>query len=253
MESDQTLYTPACMCFEKKTIFSASKDLACVRSREFTHVEKAEDTDVWALKAPDFSLKLYSHLHLSQNKRENRCPPLFTSDSKEMLPRVKRPSHIVLPQINHSREGPAFALRYRPPDALESKLEYVKRGKYPSMAFSDPKPYDFRQYADNMPDIVTTKKKDPGNLNFKSQHLSSIGGTGPIEGIHQRATMRQFDTFKPAEPKWDSQLILPSRPWPPKSASYTRHRRRRGVHSAFMDRVEEKLTLSWKNKLYSSH
>ncbi|KAJ8354504.1 hypothetical protein SKAU_G00220710 [Synaphobranchus kaupii] len=74
------------------------------------------------------------------------------------------------------------------------------------------------------------------------------GGTRPRAEIHQRATMRQFDTVKPEEPKWDSQLILPSRPWPPKSASYSRHRRRRGVHSALMDRVEEKLNSSWKNK-----
>ncbi|XP_035267773.1 uncharacterized protein si:dkey-30e9.6 isoform X2 [Anguilla anguilla] len=247
MNSDQNLYSPASVCFEKKTIFSASRDLASVRSRGFVHLEKAKDTDVWAVKAPDFSPKLYSHLHLPRKKKENRSPPLFISDSQEMLFRVKRPAQIVLPEISQSRELPAFTLRYQPPGGLESKLAFVKKGKYPSTAYSDPKPYDFRQYADNMPDMVTTQKRDPGNLIFKSLHLSIIGGTTPREEIHQRATMKQFDTFKPAEPKWDSQLILPSIPWPPKSASYSRHRRRRGVHSAFMDRVEEKLTDSWKN------
>ncbi|XP_065483976.1 putative uncharacterized protein C7orf78 [Caloenas nicobarica] len=43
------------------------------------------------------------------------------------------------------------------------------------------------------------------------------------------------------ESKWDPRVLLPKYPWPPKSASFTRHRRRRGAHTVFSDRVEEKL------------
>ncbi|KAI1886120.1 hypothetical protein AGOR_G00210740 [Albula goreensis] len=246
MNSDQHFDSPTSLSFEKKISFSASQDLASIRSKGFVRLEKAHEMDAWELKAPDFTPKLYSSLHPLRKKKENRRPALFSPSSRETLFEVKRGTQIVLPEIHQSREPPAFTLSYRPPDALQTKLIFVKKGKYPCVAYSDPKPHDFRQYTDVMPDMVTALKKDPGNVNFKSQHLSTIGGTRPREDFHQRATTRRFDTFKPAEPKWDSQLILPRKPWPPKSASYTRHRRMRGVYSAFLDRVEEKLSSSWK-------
>ncbi|XP_036394614.1 uncharacterized protein si:dkey-30e9.6 [Megalops cyprinoides] len=246
MDSDKYLESPNSMCFEKKTVFSAGQDLASIRSKGFVHPETIHDTDVWEWKAPDFSPKLYTSLCLPWKKSENRRPALFVSNSRETLHGLNRVSQIVLPEIHPRKEQP-FTLRYRPPDALEAKLTFVRTGKYPSLTYTDPKPHDFRQYADDIPEMVFTLEKDPGNLNFKSRHLSTIGGIRSLGNVQQRASMRRFDTFKPAEPKWDTQLILPKRPWPPKSASYTRHRRRRGVHSALMDRVEEKLTISWKN------
>ncbi|KAJ8415953.1 hypothetical protein AAFF_G00405100 [Aldrovandia affinis] len=193
MNSDQCLDSPTSMRFEKKIIFSASQDLASIRSKGFVHLEKAKDIDTWELKAPDFSLKLYNSLNLPRKKKENRRPPLFASDSRKTLSGIKRPTQIVLPEINQGREPPGFTLRYRPPGVLESKLTFVKKGKYPSLAYSDPKPHDFRQYADDTPDIVTTQKKDPGNLYFKSQHLST--------SIRRDQTQRRFP------PEGDNEFI----------------------------------------------
>ncbi|XP_062322187.1 uncharacterized protein si:dkey-30e9.6 [Osmerus eperlanus] len=154
---------------------------------------------------------------------------------------------------------------------------FVKTGKYPTGPYNSPKPHDFRPLDEDLPHIVTTSKRDPIGLNFKSQHLDMnyslvystvyqrqcwmkclhILTTGYLSvtvfcsrhepELHTRSTFSQINTYKQAEPRWEANLILPKLSWPPKSASYTRHRRRRGIYSAFMDRVEEKISSSWKN------
>lgn len=40
----------------------------------------------------------------------------------------------------------------------------------------------------------------------------------PLKG-KQKHSDRRFLTYKPHESKWDPQLLVPSSPWPPKSAS----------------------------------
>ncbi|XP_072571985.1 putative uncharacterized protein C7orf78 homolog [Paramormyrops kingsleyae] len=219
-----------------------------------------DNVSLWNLNPPDFSPKLYKSLGLPQKNQEKRRPPLIMSSSHTFKNITKMTSSI-LHDTRAKKVPEPFVLRYHPPDSLESKLMFVKFGKYPDLPYRDPRPHDFRQYSDDMPDIVTTTEKDPNNLNFKSQHLStrrlqsalkiahftSVGQTRSLEDTHQHERLQRFDTFLTAEPKWDAELILPKNPWPNKSASYTRHRRRRGLYSAFMDRVEEKLPILWKN------
>ncbi|XP_042279542.1 uncharacterized protein si:dkey-30e9.6 [Thunnus maccoyii] len=195
--------------FEEKIQFSASQDLSLARSKWFTLPETENRGDVWSIKPPDFSLKLYSH---------------------------KR------------KDSPKFITSYRPPDALESELMYVKRGKYPTRPFKNHKPHNFRPLDEDLPDVVTAYERDPGNLNLKLRHLDIMRTTRSESDFSSRDTKTRMNTYKPAEPRWDARLMLPHRPWPPKSASYTRHRRRRGAYSAFLDRVEEKLSKSWKNR-----
>ncbi|XP_054672456.1 uncharacterized protein LOC129202879 isoform X2 [Grus americana] len=99
------------------------------------------------------------------------------------------------------------------------------------------------QYEANLPNLVTSYSRDPLNLKLKSQHLNTVfsdPGLEPLKG-KQKDSNRRFLTYKPCESKWDPRLLLPKNPWPPKSASFTRHRQRRGAHTAFLDRVEEKL------------
>ncbi|CAB1436442.1 unnamed protein product [Pleuronectes platessa] len=139
-----------------------------------------------------------------------------------------------------------FITSHRPPDALETELKFVRTGKFPSEPYVNPRPHDFRPLDENLPDIVTTYERDPGNLNLKLKHLDTMSTPRCDTSCTLRDTRMKMDTFKPAEPQWDRRLVFPQCPWPPKSASYTRHRRRRGAYSAFIDRVEEKLSRSWK-------
>ncbi|KAM3872987.1 uncharacterized protein C7orf78 homolog [Diretmus argenteus] len=200
--------------FERKALFSAGRDLAAARSKWVLLPESETRVDVWSIKTW---------------RRMDR----------------------VLPKVllqHHKRTDPAkFIATFRPPDALESKLMFVKTGKYPVGPYKNPKPHDFRPLDEDLPHVSTTAERDPGNLDFKSKRLDIIG-TKSQPDFSSRDSMMRMDTSKPAEPRWEAGLVLPKLPWPPKSASYTRHRRRRGVYSAFMDRVEEKLARSWENR-----
>ncbi|XP_050932075.1 uncharacterized protein si:dkey-30e9.6 [Lates calcarifer] len=203
---------------------------------------ESQCSDVWSIKPPDFSLKLYRSVSVPQKKERKVCAnPAANHQTTE----TKRRTELILPNVLHEsfkrKDPPKFITLYRPPDALESELMFVKMGKYPPEPYKNPKPHNFRPLDEELPDIVTTYDRDPGNLNLRLKTLVS-------HNYSSRDSKTRMDTHKPAEPKWDARLILPQPSWPPKSASYTRHRRRRGAYSAFLDRVEEKLSRSWKNR-----
>ncbi|XP_062279131.1 uncharacterized protein si:dkey-30e9.6 [Scomber scombrus] len=230
------LHPLSSVCFEDKIQFSASQDVYFARSKWFTLPEAESRGDVWSIKPPDFSLKLYRSLSIPQKKERKPCVNPAVSQPSE----TKRRIGIFLPNIlheNHKRkDSPKFITSYRPPDALASELMFVKKGKYPSGHFKNHKLHNFRPLDEDLPDIVTAYERDPVRTTRSESDLSL------------RDTKTKMNTFKPAEPRWDERLMLPHQPWPPKSASYTRHRRRRGTYSAFLDRVEEKLSNSWKNR-----
>ncbi|XP_070767864.1 putative uncharacterized protein C7orf78 homolog [Enoplosus armatus] len=204
--------------------------------------------DVWSIKPPDFSLKLYRSLSVPQKKeRKTHSNPALPQPGE-----TKRRTGIFIPNVLHEsyqrEDPPKFITSYRPPDALESELMFIKTGKYPSGPYKNPKPHDFRLLDEDLPGIVTTYERDPGNLNLKLKHMDITRTSRSKSDFSSRDTKTRMDTYKRAEPRWDARLILPPPLWPPKSASYTRHRRRRGAYSAFLDRVEEKLSRSWKNR-----
>ncbi|CAL8288023.1 unnamed protein product [Merluccius merluccius] len=106
---------------------------------------------------------------------------------------------------------------------------------------------------DDLPNMATVSKKDLGDLEFRLNHrdICSVKTTRSESDLTSRdtiKTMMKMDTYKPAEPTWDLRLLLPKPQWPPKSASFTRHRRSRAAYSAFMERVEEKLSTSWSQR-----
>ncbi|KAM7382954.1 hypothetical protein PAMP_002647 [Pampus punctatissimus] len=236
------LHPLSSVCFEEKIQFSARQDLFFTRSKWFTLPKTESRGDVWSIKPPDFSLKLYRSASVPQKKERTPCP-------NPAVRETKRRTVIFLPNVLHERkDSPKFITSYRPPDALESEIMFVKRGKYPSGPFKNHKPHNFRPLDEDLPDIITTYKRDPGNLNLRLKHLDIMHTTRPDSDFRPRDTETKMNTYKPAEPRWDARLMLPHQPWPPKSASYTRHRRRRGAYSAFLDRVEEKLSKCWKNR-----
>uniref|UniRef100_UPI003AAF436A putative uncharacterized protein C7orf78 homolog n=1 Tax=Centroberyx gerrardi TaxID=166262 RepID=UPI003AAF436A len=237
------------VCFDRKTLFSASQDLALSRSKCLTFPESENQVDVWSIKPPDFSPKLYRCLTVPQKKSRNTRPDLAMPPPSETERRLEKRAVPKFLLESHKRtDAPEFVTSYRPPDASESRLMFVKTGTYPSGPYKNPKPHNFRPLDEDLPNIVTASERDPANLSFKSKHLDIIRTTRSESGFSSKDTMMRMDTHKPAEPRWEARLILPELPWPPKSASYTRHQRRRGVYSAFMDRVEEKLSRSWRNR-----
>ncbi|XP_069816712.1 putative uncharacterized protein C7orf78 homolog isoform X2 [Dendropsophus ebraccatus] len=228
--------------FTRQVKFTAINNLAVERSDNHLTPEAAPLQNIWKKKPPDFSLRLYKSLNLPRRLEE--------TDRKKVREIPKRPELEGIrvtpppPRLRRSGDPQRFLTRFRPVDPLESSTLYVRNGVYPKEKYKDPHPHDFRQYETDIPDFVTSYSRDPFNLKFKAQGLSSSCELPPIEAKRSRVKVKRFILPKPPDPQWDSQLILPRSPWPPKSASYTRHRRRRGVYTAFMDRVEEKFTAS---------
>ncbi|XP_047217782.1 uncharacterized protein si:dkey-30e9.6 [Girardinichthys multiradiatus] len=197
-----------------KNTFSASQDLLSTRRKALKLPETGSQRAVFSIKPTDFSMKLYSHLTISQKNKKT------LSDA--------------------------------------SQLMFVRMGKFPSDPKRNPKPQNFTPmsfkkynvFSNVFPipsGIKTAFQRDPGNLNFKLKHLDSLRTSRSELNPSFRHMKTQPDTYKPAEPKWGPKLCLPPLPWPPKSASFTRHRRR-GAYSTFLDRVEKKVGEFWKNE-----
>ncbi|XP_016397309.1 uncharacterized protein LOC107730865 [Sinocyclocheilus rhinocerous] len=254
MNLPETLETPMSVDLRRKLLFSVSQNLISSRSCGLVPPHPVVPVDPWSIKAPDFTPKLYTifktSLGLPQIKGKNINLVKSNNSVGEksfILEKINDVTPSLLPGLEQKGcKTRTFITFYKPPDSLESKLLFVREGIYPVGPYKDPKLHNFRPCAEGMPDMVTFLEKDPGYLILNSQCLNKVTDSHPNLSPSHRHTVSKMDTFKPAELKWDAKLVLPKMPWPPKSASYTRHRRRRGVYSALMDRVEEKLTNSWR-------
>ncbi|XP_062873418.1 uncharacterized protein si:dkey-30e9.6 [Trichomycterus rosablanca] len=237
--SEDQLDSEKSFTFSRKHLFTANKSVITARGQ--TLIVPKTTASKWEIKPPDFTPKLFCALHLPRIKMK-------TLDATELIYGGARKSQSFnkMPQILLQEEKQkiiktTFIKLYKPPDLLELQLQFVKSGQFPRDLYQNPKPYNFRPCAENLADLVTSIEKDPQK--FKSQFLESRIQLDPNPSQEDTAT--KMITLKPTEPKWDAGLILPKSPWPTKSASYTRHRRRRGVSSALLDRVEEKFNRSW--------
>lgn len=138
------LHPLSSVCFEEKIQFSASQHLSFARSKWFTLPETESQSDVWSIKPPDFSLKLYRSLSAPQKTERKTHSNLAVPQPRE----TKRKTGIFLPKVLHEsyqrEDPPKFITSHRPPDALESELMFVKTGKYPSGPYKNPKPHNFR-------------------------------------------------------------------------------------------------------------
>lgn len=130
--------------FESKIHFCASQDLSFARSKYFKFPETESRGDVWSIQPPDFSPKLYRSLSVPQKKERKANLNLSVPQPSE----TRRKTGLYLPNVllesNKRKNPPKFITSYRPPDALESELMFVKTGKYPSEPYKNPKPYNFR-------------------------------------------------------------------------------------------------------------
>ncbi|KAM9469515.1 LOW QUALITY PROTEIN: uncharacterized protein C7orf78 homolog [Clarias gariepinus] len=228
--------------FNKKLLFIASQNLITSRSRNHTLLLPAaavRHVDLWEIKPPDFSPKLYRTLSLPRIKKKTIDPAILKEGLKEISQSLDKMPPVMWSKQKQKRNTPVFVSSYKPLGLLESQLQFVKFGQFSNGPYKNPKPHNFRPCDENLPDMVTSIEKDSGKLNLKTQFLQER------ELNYFLKPSKKMITFKPAEPKWDARLILPNSTWPSTSATYTRHRRRRGMYSAFIDRVEDKLTRSW--------
>ncbi|KAK7877860.1 hypothetical protein WMY93_031500 [Mugilogobius chulae] len=205
--SSNFLPTPlSSILFEDKFHFSTRQSLPYARHKCFSSPKLHGEVDVWNVKAPDFSIRLYRTVSEPREK-ERKVLAAPVKDRKVKLPKV-------LPEIGRRKmETSKFNTFYRAPDADEAEMLFLD---------------------EDVSDFITTYDKDPGNLKIKLRTLDTLDplqNTSPPSRV--KLSITKMDTFRPAEPQWDPRLLLPVSPWPPKSASYTRHKRRRGAYTAF--------------------
>ncbi|XP_060639330.2 putative uncharacterized protein C7orf78 homolog [Anolis sagrei] len=182
--------------------------------------------------------------------------PLETS--KEMKKQNSRASTVqdelisirsrLFDQVMEQKEQPKIITRFPHVGPYEAQLSFVKRGKYKSTSYKDPKPFEHRQYEKHVPNFVTSYARDPLNLKLKSQCLSEVHGLHPLTDKRPSRSREKFITHKPVELKWDSRLILTKEPWPAKTVSFTRFKSQRGAHTALMERIEETLSKLWQKE-----
>ncbi|KAJ0066466.1 hypothetical protein NL108_013496 [Boleophthalmus pectinirostris] len=218
--------------FEDKFHFSSRQTLPYARRRR----SSPPKVDIWNVKAPDFSIRLYRSVSEPKEKKKMEVLPTPAEEKRVKLPKVT---------VEKKRrvEIPKFETYYRAPDAAEAEMMFVKNGKYPKEKYKNPTPHNFRPVTFDGPSTRKVTQHTFKMAPFTFVCVCPVHTPSPPHTIKQRKS--QLDTFRPAEPQWDPSLLLPAGPWPPKSASYTRHRRRRGAYSAFLERVEDKLTRSW--------
>ncbi|XP_069504722.1 putative uncharacterized protein C7orf78 homolog [Ambystoma mexicanum] len=237
--------------FARKIQFSASQDLSLRRSEAAVRPKLVPDNDIWRRKPPDFSVKLYRSLQLPKHSTETEKEDVDMSGRIRFLGTVNELYKLqgdLFPDLIGKKEPPKLITRFPHIGPHEASLMFVKDGKFPSGTYKNPKPHDFRQYETGIPDFNTTFSRDPLNLKLKSKALHTVHSLPPMKLEQMGSRMPKISTYQPQELKWDSKLILPNSAYPPKSGSYTRHRRRRGVYSALLDRVEEKLTRTWQEE-----
>lgn len=130
------------ICFEDKLRFSASQNLSLARSKYFTLTKTESKCDMWNSKPPDFSLKLYRSLRVPERKERK------TQSTVVEHQRTRTTAGVFLPKVLNTSyqrmDPPKFIVSYRPPDALETELMFVKTGRYPAAPYKNPKPHNFR-------------------------------------------------------------------------------------------------------------
>lgn len=158
--------------FEDKLKFSASQSLSTSRSKWFKLPETETLSDPWCIKPPDLSIKLYKTLSDPQERHKKRHSNLAVPQLTE----GRRKPAAFLSKIlleNHQREDPPkFNTSFRPPDALQSELMFVKSGKFLSGPYKNPKPHDFRPVSSTISCVFAVKLRSDKQSLDTLQHSS---------------------------------------------------------------------------------
>ncbi|KAF0031945.1 hypothetical protein F2P81_016500 [Scophthalmus maximus] len=113
---------------------------------------------------------------------------------------------------------------------------FVKMEKFPSEPYKNPKLHNFR------PMISAFDHRNMLPEGFIILCFTSVLKKQGSLGIKPNRNLQRFKQVR-FTPTLMLHLLTPT------VSVFQRHRRRRGTYSAFLDRVEEKLSRSWKNRL----
>lgn len=145
MCSAELLDTKKSFTFSKQQLFTVNKNLLTAHGHtRILPKVTANKCDMWKIKPPDFSPKLYCTLNVPRIK-------IKTLDPTELLYGGARKTYNLdkVPRTMFQKEQKkiikrAFITSYKPPDLLELELQFVKLGQFPKDLYQNPKLHNFR-------------------------------------------------------------------------------------------------------------
>ncbi|XP_064647765.1 uncharacterized protein LOC135500306 [Lineus longissimus] len=243
--------------FHSRTNFDATQNILQSRSDSYLLGRPPPDYDIWKRKPPDFRPQGFAPRPPPRNSKYAMKPWMYsTPKDSYYAERLKQSKEVVLlpdiakPRVTQSMDKPEFIRRFHIVDSEEARQAFVREGQFPTEPYEPPKPHDFRGYPSikklGLDEFLTSYERDPFNIKFHTNHPRTI--VGQALGVTERDIDPGPDFAPPLKqpPKWEVELHHPQDPFPNRPRDYTRYRRRnRDVHSAFMDRVDETLTVKW--------
>lgn len=133
--------------FNRQLLFTASQNLITSRSRIHRLVlptAAARHTDLWEIKPPDFTPKLYRTLSLPRIKKKTLDSAILKEGLEELSQSLDKMPSVVQSKQEKMRNVPEFVRSYKPPALLELQLQFVKLGQFPRDPYKNPKPHNFR-------------------------------------------------------------------------------------------------------------
>lgn len=133
--------------FNRKFLFTASQDLLKSRSKNHTFLlpnAAVRHTDLWEIKPPDFSPKLYRTLSLPRLKKKTLDPAILKERLEGLTQNLDPILSVLHAKQEQKRNIQVFLTSYKPPGLLELQLQFVKSGQFPSNPYKNPKPHNFR-------------------------------------------------------------------------------------------------------------
>lgn len=124
--------------------------------------------NIWEIKPPDFSYKLYTSLRLAEKPSRT-----ITEEERRKIPDF--PGKMVhLPSLRNPPKkaiSPKFITTFPRLDSHKAKLMFVESGKYPNGVYLNPKPHDFQQVQKKHL-ILNNLKSDMGIINYFCSFLN---------------------------------------------------------------------------------
>ncbi|BFY98262.1 hypothetical protein BsWGS_01302 [Bradybaena similaris] len=237
--------------FEAKTRQDAAEHLFQTRSKHLKLQNDVKTEDVWNRRPPDFRHIVYDPKPPKRNTVDSMRPWEYgTFPGQREVIKTKRNEPALFPILTQTSREPEMITRFHIDRPFTAKKKFVSQGVYKPGIYKNPKPHDFRQYPSlaslGLAEFATRFGSDPYNLQFLSQGLHQVHGLQSEPPQRDLVKARQMAPPMSAKKTWDAHLILNKDAWPPRSAAFTRHRRRnRQAYSAFMEHVETDLTTKW--------
>ncbi|XP_074659314.1 putative uncharacterized protein C7orf78 [Tubulanus polymorphus] len=239
--------------FSSQTAYNAKENLLKCRSDTYLIRHEPPDVDIWSRKPPDFRPQSFAPKPPPRNSREAMKPWRYTnaSDGYYNWRLSEKRDGLVLPSLlrpSWQDPRPKFRTKFDFPDPHEARVDAVKTKTFKQGPYTNPKPHDHRGLPPisqlGLDEFLTDYERDPFNIKFESQRLHTIIGPPPQIVPRQVLPGRFVEPVDKLE-KWSRHLILDKDRYPDRPGSYTRFRRQRPARSAFLNRVEERLTSDW--------